>query len=904
MKGGNPTNRGATNPLPRAIARLLALLLPRDRRDDILGDLEEAYRARAQEASDANRRRTLWREVVSIVAWRLGARLTPARPTQTHRGGGGNMGADLIRDLRFGARALARRPGFTVLAVTVLGLGIGAPTTVLTLVSRIFLDRPPEVTEPHRLVRVWRSWAPGQGGGALQHPDYVYYRENVAALEGLAAWGGGQVASYTLDGVRSDQLTVLPVSDNWFDVLGVEPARGRFFTSEENREPGAVPVVVLSDGFWRRGFAADPDVPGRSIVMNDITFTIVGVAPPRFRGLSAFSDAPDAWVPLAMRGALSRWTARDWWERVPHQRSSWLSVVGRLRPGTTFEVAEANLLALSDALTYPERQEGEGILVSRQAIYSPSQAGTLSTLSRLLLGVVLIVLAIATANVAVLLLSRATTRTREIGIRTAIGAGRGRIFRQLLAESLLLGAAGGAVGVGLAYAFSDAAAGLLPYTFVTSFAPDTGVLLAAVAISVLTAVLAGLVPALHAARSDFGAALEGMRTPPGRSRARDALVVAQIALSLVLVAGAVLFTRSFRTARTQDLGFVTENRLVLGVDLRALGYSEADGRVFIERALERLRALPGVLGVATTRMVPFQGDWSTDLDLPPGAIPNTDEGKLWIGRNVVSPGYFDVMGVEVVRGRPLGDEDGADGPLSVVVNEKLASLVWPGRDPLGKVLALSEDRDFTVVGVARNATYYELGEEPTTQAYTSIAQTYQSGVNFLIHTSGPAADWTEAAEAALREIDSALAIASVTSMAAVFDDVTARYEVSAVLVGLFGALALILAAAGLYGVVSFLVAQRTREIGIRMALGADSGRVAGQVLRSALALAVLGLGLGLGGAVALRRFTASLLFGVTPGDPWAPAIAAVVLLGTTVLASLAPARRATRVDPMEAIRAE
>jgi len=814
------------------------------------------------------------------------------------------MGSDLMRDVRFGARALARRPGFSLLTVVVLGLGIGAPTTVLTLVSRIFFDRPPEVAEPHRLVRLWRSWGPEGGGGALMHPDYVYYRENVTALEGLAAWGGQQVASYTLDGVRSDQLSALAVSDNYFDVLGVKAARGRFFVADENREPGAAPVAVLSDGFWRRALAADPDVVGRSISLNGIMFTVVGVAPPRFRGLSVFSDAPDVWVPLAMHGALTRTTDRSWWERVPHQRTNWLMVVGRIRPGTTFEAADANLRALSDALTYPERGEGEGIMVSRQAIYSPSQASTLSTLSRMLLGVVFIVLAIATANVAVLLLSRATTRAREIGIRTAIGAGRGRLFRQLLAESLVLGAAGGAVGVALAYAFSNAAAGLLPFTFAASVTPDARVLLAAVAISVVTAILAGLAPALHVARADVATSLEGARTALGRSRTRDTLVVAQMALSLVLVAGAVLFTRSFLSARTQDLGFATENRLVLGVNLRALGYGEDEGRIFIARALERLRALPGVVGVATTRMVPFHGDWSTDLELPPGAIPNTEEGYLRVGLNAVSPGYFDVMDVDIVRGRALGEEDRENGPPAVVVNEKLASLVWPGQDALGKALKFAGDRDFTVAGIARNATYYELGEEPTTQAYASVAQIYQPDVNFVIHTTGLATDWTAPAQSALREIDPGLAFESVTSLGAVFDDVTARYEVSAALVGLFGALALILAAAGLYGVVSFLVAQRTREIGIRMALGADRARVAGQVLRSALALAGAGLALGLAGAVALRRFTASLLFGVGPTDPWALAVASAVLIGVALLAALAPARRATRVDPMEAIRAD
>ncbi len=900
--------------LPGPLRWILARLVPRSRRDDVLGDLEASHRRRVERLGAGAARRLLWRELGALALWRLGASLRPplhpAGRAHAHdiaepwTGRATTMGRDLLQDLRFGLRALARRPGFALTAVVVLGLGIGAPTTVLTLVNRIFFDRPPGVTEPHRLVGVWRSWAPGQGGGSLMHPDYAYYRENATTLAGLAAWGGTLTASYTLDGTRSDQLDALCVSDNYFDVLGVGAARGRFFLREENLTPGADPVAVISDGFWRRALGADPDVVGRTISMNGITFTVIGVAPPGFRGLSAFADAPDVWVPLAMFGALTRTTDRAWWERVPHERSSWLSVAGRLAPGATFEAAEANLHQISDALTYPDRPEGDGLLVTREAVYSPGQAASLGSLSTMLLAVVLIVLAIATANVAVLLLSRATARTREIGIRTAMGAGRGRLFRQLLAESLLLGAAGGLVGVVLAYAFSNTAASLLPYAFVGKFAPDLRVLSAAVVLSVIAATLAGLAPALHAARTDVAASLEGARSAGSRSRARDVLVIAQVALSLVLVAGAVLFTRSFWSAHTQDLGFATDDRLVLQVDLRALGYGDDEGLAFIPRAIERLKAVPGVLEVASTRMIPFQGDWSSDIDTPPGARSNTEDGKIWIGLNAVSPGYFDVMGVPILRGRALGPEDGATDPPATVVNETLESLLWPDEDGLGRTITFGGDRTFTVVGIAHDATYYELGEEPKTQAYASVYQIYQADVDFLIHTAGPPTDWVAPTEAALRELDAGLAFAWVSSMDAVFDDVTARYQVSAVLVGLFGALALVLAAAGLYGVVSFLVTQRTREIGVRMALGADRSRVAREVLRAGLALAAIGVVIGLGGTFALRRFTASLLYGVEWGDPWPVVTACVVLVAVAALASLGPARRATRVDPMEAIRSE
>jgi len=809
---------------------------------------------------------------------------------------------DLLHDLRFGFRTVRRYPGFSLAAVLVLGLGIGAPTTVLTLVDRIFFERPEAVSEPHRLVRLWRSPGPGLAS-SFGNPDFVFYRENVTALQGLAAWGGPTVASYAIPGGRSSQLDVAFASDNYFDVLGVRPARGRFFLPEENAAPGSHPVVVLSDALWR-ALGADAAAVGSSISLNDITFSVIGVAPPGFHGINALGGAPEAWVPIAMRGAVTRTVGSSWWERLPNERNNWLSVAGRLAPGVTFEAAEANLAALSAALEYPGRDEGESVMVSREYLYSPAQTSSLARLSAMLLAVVGIVLAIAIANVAVLLLSRAATRGREVGIRTALGAGRSRLFRQLLAESLVLGAGGGLVGIALAFVLSDAAASLLPYSFAGAFRPAGRVLAAALALTLATAFLAGLAPALRAARADVAGSLEGSRVAGGRSRARDSLVVCQVALSLVLLAGAALFTRSFWTARTQDLGFRTENLLVLGVDLRARGYSEAEGLAFIPRAVERLRGLPGVAGVTTSTMIPFQGDWSWDYEPPPGAAPNGPDRTVWIGLNAVSADYFDVMDVPIVRGRPLDSRDGPNGTPSIVVNETLAGLLWPGQEALGKTVPVREGTDFEVVGVAADATYYELGEEPTTQLYGSLHQVYQASVAFILRTAGSPPELASAAQGALREIDPGLAFGSVTTMDSVFEEVTARYRVSAVLVGLFGMLALVLAATGLYGVVSFLVSQRTREIGVRMALGADRKRVAREVLGTGLRLAGLGAALGAVGSFALRGSTESLLYGVDPGDPLPLAAACVALLAVAAVASAGPARRATRVDPMEAIRTD
>jgi putative ABC transport system permease protein len=897
-------------PLPTPLRWLLERILPPERRDDVLGDLAETQAARQARLDPRRTRLRLWREAVALLLWRASRRGVKQAVRRAHRMAPpmnpvAMMTRDLAQDVRFGTRGAVRNPGFALTALVVLGLGIGASTTVLTLVNHIFFQPPAGVVQPDRLLTVYRSWAPGQGGGAIQNPDFEYYRSNVSALDGLAASGGGNfVAAYSTGMAGTDQLRGLFVSDNYFDVLGVRPALGRFFRAEENASPGTHPVVVLSHSFWRRAFGADPNVVGRQITLNGISHNVVGVAPEEFRGISPFADPPDTWIPLAMFGALTRAVDMAWWEREPGYRSSWLTLVGRLAPGTTYEMAGAHLQALSDALTYPERGDTEGILVTRDLLYRPGQKAQLMALSKMLVAVVTIVMVIACANFAVLLLSRATTRTREMSIRAAMGAGRARLVRQLLAESVLLGVAGCAIGMALAYVFSDAAATLLPYGFATGFAPDLRVLAVAAVLAVAMSAAAGLVPAVHAAGANIARVIGHRHAATGRSLVRDALVVGQMALSLLLVAGAVLFARSFWTARTQDLGFEADNRLVLQVDLRSQGYTEAEGRAFLSSALERLRAMPGVSHVATSRQIPFQGDWSTDLEAPHGAQPNSEDGTIWIGLNAVSADYFETMGVDLVSGRPFDSGDVEGGTRVAVVNQRLAQLLWPGVDPMGRSISFGDDRDFQVVGIARDATYYALGEDPTTQMYVSVRQRYMPTVHFLIETSGPPADLAPAAQATLRQLDPDLAFGWVTTMDDVVAQVTARYKVSAVLVGLFSGLALLLAVAGLYGVVSFLVARRTRDIGVRMALGADRGRVAGEVLRSGLALAVTGVGLGLIGALLLRRFTASLLYQVDASDPWALIAAAGTLIAVAVAASFVPAIRATRVDPVEAIRTE
>ena len=812
---------------------------------------------------------------------------------------------DVWNDFGVGLRGWRRRPGVAVMAVVVLALGVGATTTVLSLIDRIFLEAPAGVDEPHRLVRVFRAWE-GGGGGWWGNPDYLHFRDHVGTVSGLAATAGAElIASYSLDGVNSDQLLIEQVSDNFFDVLGVTPALGRDFLPQENATPGTHPVVLLGHEFWRRAFGADREVLGRTVTMNGIPFTVIGVLPEAYRGIFPDGPSADAWVPIAMTGALQRLESTAWWERLPNESSRYLTLIGRLAPGASFAQAQADFLAVSDALQYEGRPEDQTVWVRSDVLYSPRVREQLTTLTRTLLAVVGIVLLIAAANAAVLLLTHAMSRAREIAVRTAMGAGRGRIVRQLVTESAVLGVAAGVLGIGFAFLAVDVAAALMPVSFNASFTPDGPVIGAGFALAVLTAVGVGLVPAIRAARVDLRSAIQDGDTPThGRSPLRAVLVVGQLGLSVVLLAGALLFGRSFWAASTEDIGFEPENRLVVQVRLRSLGYSEEQGRVFLAEALDRIGRLPGVGEVTTTRMVPFDGgQWTSNVDPPPDATPNEGD-EIHFAMNVVSPGYFDVMEMEISRGRSIDGNDVEGAPLAAVVNETFAEAVWPGLDPLGRTLPYRGDREFRVVGVVRDANYWALGEEPVPHVWGAQWQVGDPTISFLVATTSPAHALAEPVSEALRALDPALVISDVTSLEALVDAQTQPYEVTAVLVGLFGALALLLAAVGLYGVVSFLVSQRTREIGIRMALGADAGRVARTVVGSGARLVLVGTVLGLVGSLVLRRFTVGMLYGVEPGDPLPLVGATVVLIGVAGLASLMPARRATRVDPMVAMRAD
>jgi predicted permease len=888
---------------------MLGVLLSSASAQRAVGDLEDAIGREAERRVRGGVRWWCVREALGIVGWAVLGRLRPERvePRPVYAGTGNRGGTmrGLLEDFRFGVRSLLRRPRFAALAVGVLAVGIGANATMFTLTNRMFLSAPPGVSSPEDLVRVFRSWAPGEGG-SMSYPNYRDLREGARTLSGLAAYNPSGIAVTARIGSQPAGASAWLVTDNYFDVLGVRASAGRFFRAEENETPGTHAVAVISHAFWHGALGGAPDVVGRDVILNGHAFTIIGVAAEEFRGLGPGERAPDFYVPIMMRNALTPTSDEAWRERIPDLRENWLTVVGRKAPGAAFEAVRAELVSIAARIeeAYPDLNNGETVWVTPQFRYLPSTSSTLADITRILLIVVGAVLAIAAANAAILLLSRTSGRARELGIRSAIGAGRSRVIRLLLTESLVLATAGGAIGVLLSVWGARAAGALLPVP-IPDATPDARVLMWALLLTLLTAVVVGIAPALRAARSDVVGLIQDRGRTGRSSRMQSGLVVLQVALSLVLVTGAAVFVRSLTTARSQEIGFDTSNTLVMELNLRNHGYDADRGRMFVENAIERIRALPGVLSVTTTRMVPFQGDWTTTLQSTPAFVLPAGREDLAVGMDVVSSGYFEAMGMPIPRGRSFDATD-RNGPPVTIINEALAEALWPGEDAVGRAIPIRgpENPPFTVIGVVRNATYYRIGEDAFPHVWGSSDQVFQLGFAFLIRTAGDPLAMAAVTRGAINAIDPDVALYNITSLESVFEQELARYRVTAQLVSWFGALALILASAGLYGVLSFFVLRRTREIGVRMALGATRQRVAKGVLRRGLTLTAAGIVLGMVGAFALADLVRAQLFQVSPNDPLSFVIAPLVLLSVAVLAVLVPVRRAMSIDPMRAIRAD
>jgi predicted permease len=709
----------------------------------------------------------------------------------------------------------------------------------------------------------------------------------------------------------SEQIPVQIVTANFFSLLGAEPALGRSFRAEE--EAQVTPVVVVSHGFWERSLGADPSIVGRTITLNRMPYTVVGVAPKNFTGV-LLGGGPAAWVPMSRNVVVQP----SWYET---RRGLFLLSVARLKPGVTVEQARSNLRTVFANLeqTFPVDNKGRSATAVPllEARLNPNGQGpnVLVQQSTVLMIVVGIVLLIACANIANLLLSRASKRRREVAIRLALGARRSRLVRQLMTESLLLAILGGIAGMGLAtWTLSAIVAAELPLPFPVDRAAlslDPLVLAFTSALALLTGVLFGLAPALQASKPDVVPVLKNELVPSaaghrglrGLLSLRQVLVVAQVAMSLIALIAAALFLRELRNAQRIDTGFETRGVLVMNFNLLREGYTPERGATFYDQIVERVAGLPGVQGAAIAQVSPLAGGFARSV-FPEGA-DTTTTGRILVQVNTVGTGYFQTIGIPLVRGRDFARSDTAESPKVVIVNQTMAAQFWKGEDPLGKRFKFFGDDDFTtVIGVARDSKYNGVAEDPQNFIYQPMTQNYTPQATLHVRTAGDAASLAGAVRGAARELDPSLSVFNVRTLAEQVSNSLQPLTMNVLMLAVFGALALLLASIGLYGVASYAVAQRTREIGVRMALGAQPSSVIGLVLGQGMILVGIGLAIGLIAAYAAAGLMSTLVRVVNPHDPVTFAVTAAGLGTVALLASYIPARRATRIDPLIALRTD
>ena len=813
----------------------------------------------------------------------------------------------LWQDIRYGFRMLWKSPGFTLVAVITLALGICANTTIFSFANALLLRPLPGVEDPHRLVAVYTSDYSSGRYGSSSYPDYLDFSSQSDVFSGLAAYSDAVANLIAAD--EAERVGGTFVTGNYFTVLGVKPVLGRLLMPEDNTTPGAHPVIVISRALWERRFGSDPAILGKTLILNGRPYTIVGVASESFRGLRLGSPQ-EFWVPMMMESP----------SLLKERGSRWLGIIGRLKPRATLEQAQAQISTIGDRLAraYPQTNLGtldqpdqpRPMTVETESRIGPQQRSMIILASWLLIAAVGFVLLIACANVANLLLARAAVRRREIAIRLALGASRLRLVQQLLTESMLLALIGGTVGL-LATLWT---ADFIPSFFTASevgeldTSLDQRVLSYTLLVSLLTGVLFGLMPALQATRPNL---LEALKTETGgavrrfgRFELRNMLVIAQVALSLVLLICAGLFVRSLRNAVTADFGFDPRNVMLASVNMTGAQLSKEQGKLFYQQLQERVGTLPGVRSVSLTRIVPISGGGQRRSVRIEGYQPKPNEDRE-LNTNVVGLNYFQTMGIPILQGRDFSPQDTEEKPGVVVVNEEFARRYFPGQNPIGKRLRWSpKDPNLEIVGVVKTAKYRKLREDPLPFIYIPLAQEYQQGMTLLVRTASEPLAIVPAVRAEIKSLNKYLPVFSVKTMTEHIGTALAAERMMAVLLGVFGFTAMLLAAIGIYGVIAYGVTQRTREIGIRIALGAQAGDVLKLIVGHGLKLTLIGILVGLVGSFALTRVISSLLYGVSATDPVTFAVISLSLTTVALLASYIPARRATKVDPMVALRYE
>jgi predicted permease len=814
-----------------------------------------------------------------------------------------------LQDLRYAVRLLRRNPLFALTAVLSLAIGIGANTTIFTIANALLFKPPLGVADASRLVDVGRS-QDGQGFDNGSYSNYLDIRARNTVFSGIYAYrlGPEPMSLRGKDGV--ERIYGEMVSTNYFNVLGTPPHIGRLFTSDDSEQPAATPLAVLSHRFWMRRFNGDPAIVGQTLVLNGRPLTVIGVTPEGFHGTTVLTS--DLWVPVNMVGELA--------SRLPpailtSRESAWLVMGARLKPGVTVGQAQAELANIGRALEqeFPDANRGRGLRVVASSPV-PGDGAPVAAFMAVLMAIVMLVLAIACANVAGVLLARATTRRREIAVRLAIGAGRGRLIRQMLVESTLLFLIGGSGGLVLARLMTGALLSLVPAVPLpidVTLALDGRAVVFTLTLSLVAAILSGLAPAFHASRAEVVGALKSdTRGGPERIWLRHAFVVSQVALSIVLVVGAGLFARALQRASEIDPGFDPHGVELATLDLSLGGYTADTGRVFARELIRRVRESPGVQAAALSAVMPL-GDRGIGLGglAVPGVEPRNGRRFFDVDWNVITPGYFATMKIALSTGRDFSDADREGTPSVVIVNETAARQWWPRQDALGKTL-LQENgrpdapdavRTLTVVGVARDSKYRNLGEDPRPFVYVPIQQQYMSRT-VIAARSAHGQRLAGELRALLASMNPNLPIVQSLTFDAYSQLGLLPQRIAASVAGSLGLVGVLLAAIGIYGVTAYMVSSRTREIGIRMALGAERASVVRMVLRQGLTLTMIGAAIGLAVAAAASRLLGSLLFGVGATDP-------LTFIGSTLLffvvgaaACYVPARRATAIGAMDALR--
>ena len=796
------------------------------------------------------------------------------------------------QDLRYGARRLLKTPAFTLIAVITLALGIGATSTLFSVVNGILL-RPLPYQDSERLMLVSEVSSKRGPMGGISFPNLLDWREQNHVFTGIAAWGSG---GYTLTGTgEPEQLPGSGISYNTFEVLGVPPALGRTFSAEEDR-PDHDLVVILGHALWERRFGANPEIIGQKIMINNRSRTVIGVMPPGFK----FPEIAELWVPLALD--TRRWTRND----------HGLGCIARLKSGITPAQAQADMNNVARRIEEQNPITNEGMGVTLALLHEGLVRDYRKALL-ILLGVVGLVLLIACANVANLLLARASVRQKEVAIRAALGAHRWRIFRQLLTESFLLGVTGGALGLGLAFWGLDLLLAAIPIDlpFWMKINIDNSVLGFTAGISLLTGLIFGTAPALQATQVDLNKSLkEGGRNATGAShhQLRRLLVIAEVGLSLILLIGAGLMMRSFLRLQQVKPGYNPENVLTMRVGLPGSRYDTPEKRyAFFKELLDRAGKLSGVQAAGATSNLPLIGGWGRSLTVEGFPVLSVGQAPM-IRHHVITPDYFKAIGIPILQGRDFTDADTREGPKVTIIDERLAHEYWPGQSPLGKRIRFGPPEDnepwHTIVGVVGNVKNESLSLTQSKSVYLPHAEISLAGMGLAVRAAASPESLAAAIRNQVKEMDANIPLAQVRTMTEVISRSIWQPRLYAILFGVFAGVALLLASVGIYGVMSYSVAQRTHEIGIRVALGARRGDVLRLVVVQGMTLTFAGIVIGLAFALALTRLMQSMLFEVSTADPVTFGLVAFLLVLIALLACYLPARRATKVDPIVALRFE